>query len=218
MLALQIERMRRAVLLHDIVIATTANATDEPIVAFCQQHSVPCFRGSEHDVLSRYAGAADTFGADVIVRITSDCPLIEPGLIDQAVKIFQEAKGQFDYVSNMLEPTFPYGLAVEVFSGQALQQAKQLATQDAELEHVTPYIYRRPAEFRIHSVRSSTDLSDHRWTVDTAEDFDLVSRIFAALYPHNPQFDMRDVLNLLEQNPAWIDINRHVAQKAPAFD
>jgi spore coat polysaccharide biosynthesis protein SpsF len=218
MLALQLERMRRATLLDDIVIATTTNVTDEPIVAFCQAHCTPCFRGLEDDVLSRYAGAASAFEADVVVRITSDCPLIEPGLIDQAVRIFHDAGGQLDYLSNMLEPTFPFGLAVEVFSRRALQVADEKATQDSEREHVTPFIYRRPDEFRVQGIRASFDLSHHRWTVDTAEDFELVSRIFAALYPRNSQFEMHDVLELLKHNPAWVEINRHIVQKPPAFD
>ncbi len=215
MLSLQLERMRRAKSLDGIVIATTTTAADEPIVALCAREAVPCFRGSEHDVLSRYAGAAQALGADTIVRITSDCPLMEPGLIDQAVGIFHAAHGQLDYVSNMLEPRFPYGLAVEVFSRDVLEQAHRDATQDAEREHVTPYIYWRPAQFRLQSITHSSDLSHHRWTVDTPEDFELVSRIFAALYPGNPEFDMQHVLQLLEDNPTWLDINQHIAQKTP---
>jgi spore coat polysaccharide biosynthesis protein SpsF len=215
MLALQLERMRRAASLDGIVVATTTNASDEPIVALCDREAVPCFRGSEHDVLSRYAGAAQAFGATTIVRVTSDCPLIEPVLIDQAVGIFYAAQGQLDYVSNMLEPRFPYGLAVEVLTREALEQAQRNAVQDAEREHVTPYIYWRAKQFRLKSVTCGEDLSHHRWTVDTPEDFELVSQIFAALYPQNPQFDMQQVLQLLENNPGWLEINQHIAQKIP---
>lgn len=215
MLALQLERMRRAAALDGMVIATTTNAADEPIVALCERDAVPCFRGSEHDVLSRYAGAAQAFEADTIVRVTSDCPLIEPGLIDQAVGIFNDAQGQLDYVSNMLEPRFPYGLAVEVFSREALEQAHRGAVQDAEREHVTPYIYWRPEQFRLRAMLHRENLSHHRWTVDTPEDFELVTRIFTALYPENPQFNMHHVLQLLENNPAWLEINQHIAQKVP---
>ncbi len=215
MLALQLERMRRATSLDGIVIATTTNLTDEPLVALCEREAVPCFRGSEYDVLSRYAGAAQAFGANTIVRVTSDCPLMEPDLIDQAVGIFHAARGQLDYVSNMLDPRFPYGLAVEVFSREALDQAHRDAEQDAEREHVTPYIYWRAKQFRLKAMTHGEDLSHHRWTVDTPEDFELVSRIFAALYPQNPQFDMQQVLQLLEDNPAWLAINQHIAQKIP---
>lgn len=215
MLALQLERMRRATLLDGIVIATTTNAADEPIVALCEREAIPCFRGSEHDVLSRYADAAQALGATTIVRVTSDCPLMEPGLIDQAVGIFDAAHGRLDYVSNMLEPRYPYGLAVEVFSREALNQAHRDALQDAEREHVTPYIYWHPEQYRLQSITRTPDLSHHRWTVDTPEDFELVSRIFTALYPENQSFDMQQVLQLLEHNPTWVQINQHIAQKIP---
>jgi spore coat polysaccharide biosynthesis protein SpsF len=215
MLALQIERMRRAQLVDLIVVATTINAFDEPIVDFCKQHALPCFRGSEDDVLSRYAQAAIVYEADAIMRITSDCPLIEPALMNQAVSNFAQAQGQLDYISNMLKPTFPYGLAVEIFSREALRQAQACAVQPAEREHVTPYIYRHPEQFRLQNISYSADLSHHRWTVDTPEDFDLVSKIFSVLYPNNPQFNMQDVLNLLEENVAWPSINQHVKQKIP---
>ncbi len=215
MLALQIERMRRSLSLDGIVIATTIHAADDPIAALCSQQQVACFRGSEHDVLSRYAGAAKTFGADAIVRITSDCPLMEPRLIDQAVGVFVQSEGKLDYVSNMLQPSFPYGLAVEAFSRNVLEQANSEATQDAEREHVTPFIYWRPERFRLRSISHTPNLSHHRWTVDTPEDFELVSKIFAALYAENPKFDMQQVLQLLENHPQWLAINSHVEQKIP---
>lgn len=215
LLALQIERMRRARLVDLIVIATTTNASDEPIVDLCKQHALPCFRGSEADVLSRYAQAASVYEADAIMRITSDCPLMEPALMDQAVAKFTQAQGRVDYMSNMLKPSFPCGLAVEVFSSKALRQAHACAVQPAEREHVTPYIYRHPEQFQLQNFSCDVDLSHHRWTVDTPEDFELVSKIFSALYPDNPQFNMQDVLNLLEKNIAWSSINRHVQQKIP---
>ena len=215
MLALQIERMRRAQLVDLIVIATTTNQADEPIVDFCKQHALLYLRGSEDDVLSRYAEAASVYEADAIIRITSDCPLMEPTLMDQAVFKFAQARGQIDYISNMLEPSFPYGLAVEVFSGEALRMAHLNAVQPAEREHVTPYIYRHPEQFHLQNFRHDVDLSNYRWTVDTPEDFDLVSKIFSALYPNNPQFNMQDVLDLLEKNVAWSRINRRVQQKIP---
>lgn len=213
MLALQLERMRRSQLLGGIVIATTTNAADDPIVAMCAAEQVACFRGSEHDVLARYAGAAQAFSADTIVRITSDCPLMEPDLIDLSVGTFAQAQGQLDYVSNMLEPSFPYGLAVEVFSRDALEQAHRKATSNAEREHVTPYIYWRPEQFRLRSLPHCVDLSHHRWTVDTPKDFELISKIYSCLYPENPRFNRDQVLDLLAQFPALLDINRHIHQK-----
>ena len=215
MLSLQLERMRRATSIDGIVVATTVNAADDPIVKLCIQQEVAYFRGSEQDVLSRYAEAALAFEIDVVVRVTSDCPLIEPDLIDKAVNIFHMAHGELDYVSNTLQPGFPYGLAVEVFSRQVLDEANRLAVQHDEREHVTPYIYWRPQQFRLKSFIHSENLSHHRWTVDTLEDFELVSKIYGALYLQNPEFDMKQTLLLFDKNPAWMHINRHIEQKVP---
>ena len=215
MLTLQLERMRRASSMDGIVIATTVNAADDPIIELCNQQNIAYFRGSEQDVLSRYAETAHAFGIDVVVRITSDCPLIEPALIDRAVGVFLQAHGELDYVSNSLQPSYPYGLAVEVFSRQALDQAHRLAAQQEEREHVTPYIYWRPGQFRIKSLTHNENLSHHRWTVDTPEDFELVSKIYGALYPQNPNFDMNQTLQLLDKYPEWMHINRHINQTVP---
>lgn len=148
MLVRLLERLRRVQRADGIVIATTTNASDDPIAALCAQQGVPCHRGSELDVLSRYADAARLHAADVVVRITSDCPLIDPALIDQLIAVYEE--GDSDYVSNMLPPTWPYGMAVEVFSATALAQAHAEATQDAEREHVTPFIYWHPEQLLRH--------------------------------------------------------------------
>jgi len=211
MLTRLIERLRRVRRADGIVVATTTNATDDPIAALCSQLGVPCHRGSEHDVLSRYADAARLYGADVVVRITSDCPLIDPALIDQTIAAYDE--GGSDYVSNMLPPTWPYGMAVEVFSAAALAQAHAEATQAAEREHVTPFLYWHPERYRLRNVASPVDLSHHRWTVDTPEDYALVSRLFDHLMPTRPNFTQADVLALLEQHPDWIAINQHIRQK-----
>lgn len=211
MLARLIERLRRVRRANGIVVATTTNATDDPIAALCAQLGVPCHRGSEQDVLSRYADAARLYGADVVVRITADCPLIDPALIDQLIETYEE--GDSDYVSNMLPPTWPYGMAVEVFSAAALVQAHAEATQAAEREHVTPFLYWHPERYRLRNVASPVDLSRHRWTVDTPEDYELVRRLFDHLMPTQPQFTQADVLALLDQHPDWIAINQHVRQK-----
>lgn len=214
MLVRLLERLRRVQRAHGLVIATTTNATDDAIAALCAQRGVPCHRGSEHDVLSRYAEAARLHGADAVVRITSDCPLIDPVLIDQLIATFEA--GDNDYVSNMLPPTWPYGMAVEVFSAAALAQAHAEATQAAEREHVTPFIYWHPERYRLRNVASPVDLSHHRWTVDTPEDYELVRRLFDHLMPTHPQFTLADVLALLEAHPGWIAINQHIRQKPAA--
>jgi spore coat polysaccharide biosynthesis protein SpsF len=211
MLTRLVERLRRVRRAEGIVIATTINATDDPIAALCAQLGVPCHRGSEYDVLSRYADAARLHGADVVVRITSDCPLIDSALIDRVIAIYEA--GGCDYVSNMLPPTWPYGMAVEVFSAAALQQAHAEATQSAEREHVTPFIYWRPERYRLGNVESPVNLSHHRWTVDTPEDYELVHRLFDDIYPENPEFTLEHVLATMDAHPSWIHINQHIEQK-----
>jgi spore coat polysaccharide biosynthesis protein SpsF len=214
MLTRLVERLRRVQRADGIVVATTTNASDDAVAALCAQLGVPCHRGSEHDVLSRYADASRLHGADVVVRITSDCPLIDPALIDQVIAAYEE--GGSDYVSNMLPPTWPYGMAVEVFSAAALAQAHAEAAQAAEREHVTPFLYWHPERYRLRNVASPVDLSHHRWTVDTPEDYALVSRLFDHLMLTRPDFTQADVLALLDANPDWIAINQHIQQKPAA--
>lgn len=211
MLTRLVERLRWVQRADGIAVATTTNATDDPIATLCAQLGVFCHRGSEHDVLSRYADAARLYGADVVVRITSDCPLIDPALIDQVIAAY-EARDS-DYVSNMLPPTWPYGMAVEVFSAAALAQAHAEAVQPAEREHVTPFIYWHPERYRLRNVASSVDLSHHRWTVDTPEDYELVRRLFEILYPTQPRFTQTDILAVLDAHSDWMAINQHIRQK-----
>lgn len=211
MLARLVERLHRVRGAHQLLIATTDKQADDAIVHLCDAINVPCFRGSEHDVLARYAGAARSAGADAVVRITSDCPLIDPSLIDRHIASFRA--GAYDYVSNMLPPTWPYGMAVEVFTAAALHQAQAEARDAREREHVTPFIYWRPERFRLHNIDSAVDLSRHRWTVDTPEDYELVSRLFDALHTEHPDFMLDDLLRLIDQNPDWSAINEHIEQK-----
>jgi len=213
-LARVVNRCRRAATLDDVVVATTTLPTDDPIVELCLAHNWQSFRGQEDDVLDRYYHAALQYQAEVVVRITSDCPLIDPGIIDLMVKTFLE-HGALDYAGNSLAPrTFPRGLDVEVFSFEALARAWRDDANPAWREHVTPYIYRQPEKFRLHAVTHDTDLSVMRWTVDTAEDLALVRKIYE--YFGHDGFSWREVVKLLEQYPEWLEINRHVAQKEVA--
>ena len=212
MLARLVERLKRVRRADQIVIATTTNAADDAIVALCDRLGVTCHRGSELDVLSRYAEAARAQQADVVVRITSDCPLIDPALIDDVIARYQA--GDADCVSNMLPPTWPYGMAVEVFSARALAEAHAEATQPAEREHVTPFLYAHPQRFRLHNVASPTDLSGQRWTVDTPEDYALVRRLFDAVHPMHPDFTLADLLAAMQAHPDWLAINQHIRQKS----
>lgn len=211
MLVQCVERVRRATTLDEVVVATTDEPADEAVVALCQRHGYPCTRGSQDDVLDRYYRAVQHYPADVIVRITSDCPLIEPEIIDRVVQEFQ--KNPCDYASNTLPPrTFPRGLDVEVFSFAALEGAWQEDKNPAWREHVTPYLYYHPERFRLLAVSSDVDYSAMRWTVDTPKDLAFVQHIYEAFNGDNT-FSWRDVLRLLEQHPQWMEINREVRQK-----
>jgi spore coat polysaccharide biosynthesis protein SpsF len=211
MLSYLLERLRRARLAQKLVVATTTEQRDEAIVRLCSAEGVASTRGSEDDVLRRFEEAAQLFDGSVVVRVTADCPLLEPELVDEAITCFRDES--CDYLSNMLEPSWPYGMAVEVFSRRALREADREATDPAEREHVTPFIYRQPQRYRLRSITMQPDLSGRRWTVDTAEDFELVSRILSALYPRKQDFRLGDVLALLRDNPGWEEINRHVEQR-----
>ncbi len=211
MLTRVVRRTKRARRLDEVLVATSVSAHDDAIEDLCGREGWPCFRGSEEDVLDRYFQAAKAHGGDPIVRITADCPLIDPGLIDDIVAVFLE--GEWDYASNTIEPrTFPRGLDAEVFSFEALQKAWELDKNPAWREHVTPYIYRNPEGFRLKGVVHEADLSHMRWTVDTPEDLQLVRRIYAA-FDGDDHFTWKEVLALLEERPGWLEINRHVSQR-----
>ncbi|MBI4523174.1 MAG: glycosyltransferase family protein [Deltaproteobacteria bacterium] len=213
MLARVIARSRRATKIDDFVIATTTKPEDDAIVKMCTIHSWPCFRGSEDDLLDRYYKAALQHKADVVVRITSDCPLIEPQVLDLVAGEF--LIGSLDYASNALPPrTFPRGLDVEVLAFEALERAWREDTNSAWREHVTPYIYRHPESFRIKAVLNDFDFSFLRWTVDTREDLELVQRIYSH-FGHD-EFSWRNVLELLAKHSSWLDLNRRIAQKEVA--
>ena len=212
MLSRLIYRLRRAEACDAIVVATTDNSTDDPVAELCARLDVPCTRGSEHDVLGRYVAAAAQHDAERLVRVTADCPLLDPAIVDQLVE--EHASSGCDYVSNMLPPTWPYGMAVEVFSHAALISAHECATKASDREHVTPYIYGHPERFELRNVRNPTDLSGHRWTVDTPADYELVSRLFDAVYPGNPNFTLADLLATIAQHPEWTQINQHIEQKS----
>ena len=207
-----VNRVKRAKTIDEVIVATTVKPQDDVLVSLCAQYGWPCYRGSEDDVLDRYYQAACAHRAKVVVRITSDCPLIEPEIIDLVVQTYLDGQPGLDYVSNTLPPrTFPRGLDTEVMSFAALERAWQQDKDPAWREHVTPYIYRTPDQFNVRSVTSPRDYSDMRWTVDTPEDLEFVRRVYAHF--GYDQFSWRDVLALLTQHPEWQEINRHVEQK-----
>ncbi|NLM36623.1 MAG: NTP transferase domain-containing protein [Firmicutes bacterium] len=214
LLEYQLERLRRVKQADQVIIATTNHGEEQPIVDLCQRLGVPYFCGSEEDVLARYYGAATQYGADVVVRITSDCPLIDPAVVDKVIGFYLSHQEEYDYVSNTFaKRTYPRGMDTEVFSYRALKEAFEEATDQAEREHVTIFIKRHPERYKIKTLTYEQDYSHHRWTVDTPEDFALIEKILTALYPVNPQFTLEDCLALLAEHPEWAKINAHIKQK-----
>jgi spore coat polysaccharide biosynthesis protein SpsF len=216
MLARVIQRTERAKLLGRVVVATTTKPSDDILLQFCRSKGWQCFRGSESDVLDRYFHVADTLKSDIVVRISSDSPLIDPDLIDQVVRVCLEGQPLLDYVSNSLQPrTFPLGLDVEAVRFSALKTAWQQDENIKWREHVTPYIYRHPEKFNIRAVDNRLDYSSLRWTVDTPEDLELIRQIYA--YFAHDRFGWQEVLTAVEDHKEWLDINRHVRQKSVAI-
>lgn len=205
LLAHQIERVLRCGSISRLTVATSTDAADDPIDALCRSLGVDVHRGSLDDVLDRFAGAVRRWNPLWIVRLTGDCPLADPAVIDRVVRTAVD--GDFDYVSSALNPTFPDGLDAECLRAPALEAAAREAALPSEREHVTAFVYGRPERFRLGEVRNGTDLSALRWTVDEARDFVFVSQVFERLYPSNPRFSMDDVLQLLDNEPMLATIN-----------
>lgn len=199
MIALQLERLRRSRRIDRLVVATSDDASDDALAAFLQGEGTPVFRGPLADVLGRFAGALEAFGpADVVLRLTADCPLADAELIDHCIEVLEA--GGADYVADDLERSYPRGLDAEVMKASVLKMAAREATSAYDREHVTPFIYNQPQRFRLESVRQAEDQSHLRWTVDISEDFDFVRRVYEALYVGNPAFTRQDVLALPFEN------------------
>lgn len=206
MLYRQIERVSRSERIDKLVVATSTDSSDEPIEKMCRDKGVHCFRGSLDDVLDRFYRAAEPFFPDNIVRLTGDCPLIDPNVIDSIVELHLAERN--DYTSNTISPTFPDGLDAEVVTWNALKTAWENATLPSEREHVTPFIHKRPERFRLGNyVRPKGDLSHLRWTVDEPEDFLFVQKVYGTLYPENPLFSTGEILKLLHEHPEIEKIN-----------
>jgi spore coat polysaccharide biosynthesis protein SpsF len=210
MLEVVVRRAGRAESVDAVVVATTTLADDDAIAAMGARQGWLVTRGSESDLLDRYLEAAREHRADRVVRITSDCPLIDPELIDEVVASLERSGA--DYASNTLAPrTFPRGLDAEAMTIDALEAAGRDDRDPASREHATPFIYRHPERFRLARVASPVDLSGHRWTVDTPDDYELVRRIFDAL--GRDDFTWREALDTVRAHPDWSDLNAHVEQK-----
>jgi spore coat polysaccharide biosynthesis protein SpsF len=210
MLTRQIERLKRAKSLDRLVVATSADATDDAVAALAADAGVGCWRGSLNDVLDRFVGTARAHGARDVVRLTGDCPLADPDVIDDVTRTYR-ASGA-DYTSNTNPPTFPDGLDVEVMRMAALERAWLEAQKPSEREHVTLYIHQSPDKFRLTNHAAPKDLSALRWTVDHLEDLAFVTEVYATLYPRHPDFRMHDILELLAQRPELRQGNMHIAR------
>jgi len=207
-----VTRVQRARSLDDVVVATTVEPGDDGVVAMAERYGWQVFRGSQDDVLDRYYGAAGRFDADVVVRITSDCPLIDPGHVDEVVGTFLERQDELDYLCNFYERrTYPRGLDTEVFHAAALERTWREARTTACREHVTLYMREPASGFRCAGVFHAEDLSALRWTVDTAEDLALVRWVYESFGCDD--FTWRDVLDLVERHPDEAAVNAHVQQK-----
>lgn len=205
MLARQIERMKQSKMLDGIVLATTEDPADDVLKGVAEEQGVGFFRGSAHNVLDRYHGAAQKFNASVVVRVTGDCPVIDPQIIDKVIETFLHTN--VDYISNWLKPTFPDGLDVEVFSFRTLEHMRQNAKLPSELEHVTRFVLNNQDRFKVMNFSYSQDLSKLRWTVDELDDFIFVSKIYELLFHKNPAFGFSDILAILQKYPELSALN-----------
>lgn len=203
MIGRQVERLRRARLIDTLVVATSTDPSDDPLAAYCESLGLTVTRGPLDDVLERFRMAlAPHPDAKAVVRLTADCPLADPALIDQVIAHHHDVGA--DYTSNTLEArTYPHGLDTEVIRPDVLIQAADRAREPYEREHVTPYIYRRPELYRLAGVARHKSLADLRWTVDFPQDMAFVRDVYARLYPFDPDFDS-DSIAALEINSAQV--------------
>lgn len=205
MLHHQIERIQRAKLPARLVLATSQNPEDDAVANVGQSAGIDVYRGDLEDVLDRFYRAAEPFAPSHVVRLTGDCPLTDPSIIDAVTRFAVD--GDYDYASNSIQPTFPDGLDVEVATFEALQTAWREATTRSDREHVMPFLHRQPDRFKLGNYENEKDLSALRWTVDEPADFTVVETIYQALYPTKPAFDSGDVLAYLEANPSLVALN-----------
>jgi spore coat polysaccharide biosynthesis protein SpsF len=208
-----VTRVKKSNEVDEIVIATTDKQEDDILVEEIRRLNTKYYRGSEDDVLSRYYYSAFENNADIIVRITSDCPLIDPFVTDKLISFFK--KNTYDIVSNagsdLGERTFPRGLDTEVFAFEQLRSAFEKSTEEYQREHVTPYIYEHSD--KIYYYKNNEDFSKYRWTLDTPEDMELIKQIYEQLYKGYHDFYLEEIINLFKEQPDLYKINQHIEQK-----
>ncbi len=212
MLAQELRRLRRATLIDEIVVATTANATDDPVETLAAAEGARVFRGDEHDVLDRFVGAARMVKADLVVRVTGDCPLIDPAVVDRVVARAIDRDNPCDYASNTITRTYPRGLDTEALHRDVLERIARMATSTPAREHVTYFLHREHPELFVScQITRDSDASDLRWTVDTDEDLALIRRMWSELGAGDISTD--ELIDKVRARPELIALNSHVEQK-----
>jgi len=205
-----VDRVLRSKKIEKIIVATTTNKIDDVIVEFCKLKGIDYFRGSREDVLGRYKQAADYTEASIIVRLTSDCPLIDPKIIDRGINIY--LNNNYDFVSNItpLPRTYPIGMDVEIFSYQILTKTDSQAKKPSEREHVTFFVRKNPKDYKIFRFDYKENLSNFRLVIDYFEDFEVMRSILEELYPKNQNFTLEDIIKWAKQNPKIIKKNQKI--------
>ena len=214
LLVRMVERVMAAENAGQVIIATSTNPDDDAIEELCKKENIPCFRGHPTDLLDRHYKAALKYNADAVVKIPSDCPLIDPHIIDKVIQHYIDRKEQVDFVSNLHPATYPDGNDVEIMSFAAIEKAWNEAKKELEREHTTPYIWENPDKFKIDNViwESSLDYSTtYRWTIDYEEDYIFIRTVYEELFYKKPNFSLYDILNLLQEKPYIAEINSKYA-------
>jgi len=208
-----VERVRRAKLVDEVVVATTVSKEDDIVETWANKNGISIYRGSEEDVLIRVLEAATNYKADVIVELTGDCPLLDPSLIDEVIDYY--LKHDYDYVSNNKERSYPRGLDAQVFSRKVLEEVSSLTNDPADREHVSLYIYEHPERYRLATLKAPQALygPEIRLCVDTPEDFTVVEAVYKNLYPKNPAFGVYDIMDFLQKNLGLLSLNSNIRQK-----
>ena len=207
-----VDRLRWAQSLDQVVVATSIEPRDAPIREFADKHQIPYFAGSELDVVGRLSGTAQQFHADAVVRITGDCPLVDPQVVDRLVDVYLAHDTGVDYVTNEMPPTYPHGLDTEVYSAKALERLCAELEDPFWREWFVPYLQNHRESFRAVNVTYPEDLSSLRWTVDYPEDLEFIRAVYQELYQPGRPFGMQEVLGLVREHPEIQSINAKYAK------
>ncbi|MBP6017215.1 MAG: glycosyltransferase family protein [Candidatus Promineofilum sp.] len=214
LLTRMVERVLAAQRVETVVVATTTQTADDPLAALCRAEGWPCYRGDADDLLDRHYQAGKRYGASAVIKIPSDCPLIDPRVIDRVITYYLDHIDRFDYVSNLHPATYPDGNDVEIMTMAALTVAHREAVRPLEREHTTPFLWENPDRFRIGNVTWDTGLDysmSHRWTIDYEEDYRFIAAIYDSLYEIDPLFSLEDILSFLKSHPEVAALNSHYA-------